>query len=609
MQKKSFREDINGLRAIAVLSVVIFHFNKDYLPGGFAGVDVFFVISGYLMTSIIFRGIENKNFSIFNFIKSRAKRIIPALTAVIFLLLVIGFLCFEPLTYRIIGKHSVSSLLFISNYIYSLESGYFDLGSYDKFLLHTWSLSVEWQFYIVYPILLLILSKKTHLQTIKKIIILIAVCSFVLSVVYTESDPTSSYFMLYTRAWEMMLGGIAFLYPISHKIKNRIYIELTGIMLIIISFFIISESTLWPGYMASIPVIGGYLCILANNKKSILSNRALQKIGLWSYSIYLIHWPVVVFLHKMDIEANIFIFLIIVSVLSFSVYELVEKKRNYSYGMVVAYFVVLILAFYIKINGASWRLSNSEFTVTLQQFRNLNEGHAGLGQPDDVQYLNSDENSFDYILIGSSHARHYNSFILKNKIKVASFALDGCNSTKNQHYKEVGSNCDKVYEKTVNFIKKHHGKKIIWATRWDHWGAGKLRPGGVKSDAIEEINNFINDIKGTNSSLYIVSETPGASFVAFECLAKKDLIINKLFSFDCDSREEKKQSDFNKKILQTIKINENTFFIDTNESLCDEKSCMVIDNGIPIYTDYGHLSKHGADIVGNYIIEKINQQK
>lgn len=137
MAEKNFRKDINGLRAIAVLSVLVFHFSPSFLPGGFAGVDVFFVISGFLMTSIIFRGVENNDFSIFKFLIARCKRIVPALVAVVVILLIVGYLIFEPLTYQIIGKHSFSSLLFISNFTYFFESGYFDADSKSKFLLHT----------------------------------------------------------------------------------------------------------------------------------------------------------------------------------------------------------------------------------------------------------------------------------------------------------------------------------------------------------------------------------------------------------------------------------------------------------------------------------------
>ncbi len=602
MQKKSFREDINGLRAIAVLSVVIFHFNNGYLPGGFAGVDVFFVISGYLMTSIIFRGIENNNFSILNFIISRAKRIIPALTIITLIILIIGFLLFEPLTYRIIGKHAASSLLFISNYIYSLESGYFDIGSHDKFFLHTWSLSVEWQFYVVYPIMLFLSSKIIPINFLKKIVVTIAVFSFITSITFTESNPSSAYFMLYTRAWEMMVGGIAFLYPLQLKKNKCFYIELIGLSLVFLSFFIVNDKTPWPGFMASIPVLGGYLCILANNKKSILSNRILQKIGLWSYSIYLVHWPVIVFLHKINIDINVFTLISFVMLISFLIYEFVEKKRNYSYGMMLIYMATLALSLYIKVDGIGWRISNDDYKLTLVDYKFKNEGHMGMRQIDGPQYINSSEDDFEYILIGSSHARHYYSYIKESNKKVVSFAYDGCNSTKNFFSKYDSKSCSKRYEMAVSFINSHPGKKVIWSARWDNWGDISGRDNKTVFSLYGEIISFIRDIDNSKSTITIVTEVPGTDYIAYECLAKKELPINGIINMQCADRVKRKESNFYTKIKDLTKDMKNVKIINTREFLCDDNNmCLVIKDGNPIYTDYNHLSKYGASFLGYYI--------
>lgn len=162
-----FRKDINGLRAIAVIAVVLFHFNASWLPGGFAGVDVFFVISGFLMTGIIFRGIEQDNFSILNFYIARANRIIPALALLCFVLLVFGWFYLTPLEYQSLGKHAASSVSFLSNFTYWSEAGYFAAASHEKWLLHTWSLSVEWQFYIIYPLMLVAMRKFISIKTMK----------------------------------------------------------------------------------------------------------------------------------------------------------------------------------------------------------------------------------------------------------------------------------------------------------------------------------------------------------------------------------------------------------------------------------------------------------
>ncbi|HGN1479372.1 TPA: acyltransferase family protein [Proteus mirabilis] len=328
MQDKKFRNDINGLRAIAVLAVMLFHFVPSSLPGGFAGVDVFFVISGFLMTSIIFRGLKNNNFSLWNFLKARARRIVPALVTVISIVLALGYLFFEPLTYQLAGKHGYSSLLFISNITYAKEAGYFDSDSLSKIFLHTWSLSVEWQFYIIYPIILLTLSKFFSTNTLKKVILVSAIISFSFCIYLSNINKTLSYFMIYTRAWEMLLGGIAFLFPLSTTDNKKRTIEILGLILIIISFFIFSNADSWPSYNALLPVLGAFFCIQANNKKTILSNIILQKIGLWSYSIYLVHWSLIVFCKKINIEINIITYFLITILLSIIIYSLIEKKKK-----------------------------------------------------------------------------------------------------------------------------------------------------------------------------------------------------------------------------------------------------------------------------------------
>lgn len=414
MQDKKFRNDINGLRAIAVLAVMLFHFVPSSLPGGFAGVDVFFVISGFLMTSIIFRGLKNNNFSLWNFLKARARRIVPALVTVISIVLALGYLFFEPLTYQLAGKHGYSSLLFISNITYAKEAGYFDSDSLSKIFLHTWSLSVEWQFYIIYPIILLTLSKFFSTNTLKKVILVSAIISFSFCIYLSNINKTLSYFMIYTRAWEMLLGGIAFLFPLSTTDNKKRTIEILGLILIIISFFIFSNADSWPSYNALLPVLGAFFCIQANNKKTILSNIILQKIGLWSYSIYLVHWPLIVFCKKINIEINIITYFLITILLSIIIYSLIEKKRNYSYKFIFIYILVLILSNQISKNGFSYRVSDDKAKLSLAEYREKYEGHDGM--PLKNLYLNSNKNDFEYILIGNSHARHYFHYIIENNM-------------------------------------------------------------------------------------------------------------------------------------------------------------------------------------------------
>ncbi|WP_025821384.1 acyltransferase family protein [Shewanella marina] len=353
----TFRSDINGLRAIAVIAVMLFHFNSSWLPGGFAGVDVFFVISGFLMTGIIFKGLENNNFSIINFYVARANRIIPALSVVCAVLLLFGWFYLTPLDYTVLGKHVISSMLFISNLTYWLESGYFDSASYEKWLLHTWSLSVEWQFYIIYPIVLVLLKKMLTMSSLKKLLLLSTIMIFLFSIYATYRFPNASYFLLPTRAWEMMLGGLAFIYPFKFKEKNKKYIEWFGILLIFSSYIVISNDTPWPGYLALIPVIGTYFVIIADRNASIITdNIIMRNIGKWSYSLYLWHWPIVVFGLYYGFNNWFLIGIPLSIVLGYLSYRYVERLRlskdlNLSLKSIL-YFKPLLLV--IMISGISW---------------------------------------------------------------------------------------------------------------------------------------------------------------------------------------------------------------------------------------------------------------
>ncbi|WP_019671754.1 acyltransferase family protein [Psychrobacter lutiphocae] len=290
-----FRTDINGLRAVAVIAVVLFHFHAAWMPGGFAGVDVFFVISGFLMTGIIFRGFENNNFSLAQFYLARTNRIIPALAALCFVMMLFGWFYLMPLDYKALGKHALSSVAFISNFIYLNESGYFAADSHEKWLLHTWSLSVEWQFYLLYPLVLMALHRLFSLEKLKVVLIFSALLSFVVGIWTSINAPEAAYFLLFPRAWEMMVGGIAYVYPLKLGQGKKRYLEALGLLMIVGSYAFISAEDAWPGYLALFPVLGTYLVIQAQNDSSFITGNAVfQKLGAWSYSIYLWHWPIVV---------------------------------------------------------------------------------------------------------------------------------------------------------------------------------------------------------------------------------------------------------------------------------------------------------------------------
>ncbi len=291
-----FRFDINALRALAVTAVIGYHYNVNFLPGGFVGVDIFFVISGYLMTDIIVSRLQADSFSVLKFYYHRAKRIVPGLLGLCFGLLALGYLILDPVHYNALSYSSVSAILFYSNILFNKSQGYFSPEYNTKILLHTWSLSVEWQFYVIYPILLMGLSKfattRRHMTTVLAVIVAI---SLALCIYYSAKDQPSAFYLLPQRAWEMAAGGIIALNFKTWRSKYSALLLAAGFALIGVSIFCFSKSMDWPSYWAVAPVLGTCLVIAANQAAAWPYRiGAIQTLGRWSYSLYLWHWPIAV---------------------------------------------------------------------------------------------------------------------------------------------------------------------------------------------------------------------------------------------------------------------------------------------------------------------------
>ncbi|MCI9880885.1 MULTISPECIES: acyltransferase family protein [Methylobacterium] len=296
----SFRKDINFIRATAVVAVVLFHYKVFGFAGGYVGVDIFFVISGFLMTRIIVGRLQEHRFGFLRFYAARFDRIVPALFGLCVALLVFGIVLLDPLALKQLCRHIIGSLGFYSNVQYYQEAGYFDRQSDLKWLLHTWSLSVEWQFYILYPVVLAAAWKVApSLRLLRMLIWLGCGVSLALCIVTPLAYQSAAFYLLPTRAWEMLAGGLVALHPVvwSREGTSR---ALQVASLAVLLFCIVGFDAFmpWPSYRATLPVAATCLFLLANRSSSqLVAFPAAQLLGDWSYAIYLWHWPIAVAIH------------------------------------------------------------------------------------------------------------------------------------------------------------------------------------------------------------------------------------------------------------------------------------------------------------------------
>lgn len=396
-----YRPDIDGLRAIAVLAVVVFHAFPALCPGGFVGVDVFFVISGYLISKHLLLQLETGTFSLQSFYERRIKRIFPALTLTLVTCALFGWIVLTPEEYKALGKHIAGGASFVANIVYWKEAGYFDTAADTKPLLHLWSLGVEEQFYIFWPILLALFWKfRNHMG---RLIAAVIAISFVYSVWLVDHDLTAAYYSLLTRFWELAIGA-AVAYAVLHKQtlsdRWRPAISWLGFLLVLASLFALRSNHHFPGALALPPVAGAALLIYAGMgagiNRRLLASRPLVGIGLISYPLYLWHWPLLSFARIMESQtpaAEIRIGLMLLAVLlSWLTYRWVERPIRTASGKTaqkwILFLALLMLLIFTaglvikKLDGIKSRhysmLNGDVRTLVLGEDRHLRPNHCGV---------------------------------------------------------------------------------------------------------------------------------------------------------------------------------------------------------------------------------------
>lgn len=469
-----------------MLPVILFHAGFELFSGGFVGVDIFFVISGYLITTIIINELEQGKLSIIKFYERRARRILPALFVVMFATLLAGYFLLMPDEYKNLGQSFVATSFFSNNILLGLTSGYWDLASEFKPLLHTWSLGIEEQYYVIVPILLLMVWKSGN-NSIIYLLWSIFITSFLFAVWFVNISPDWAFYILPTRAWELCIGALTAVYLAKysdaiHELKYANILSLFGIVSIIASIFIFDNTILSPGASLLIPVGGAVLIIGFCRPRSIsyklLANKFAVSVGLLSYSLYLWHQPVFAFLRAYSIERPTFsdfmMLLPLVFLLSYLTWRFVESpfrnKGLISQRFIFAFSITGSIlfttgGFYLnKSYGMASRVFNNGVTIADMDKRIYNERA--------FKYKNnefSDLSKTKILIIGNSFARDFTNLTLEkfdtNHIEIV--YRDDLKECINDHlYESYGSlfvDADVIIFASGNFQEDCYLKDIDFA--------------------------------------------------------------------------------------------------------------------------------------------------
>lgn len=612
----NFRKDINGLRAIAVLAVVLFHFNIAGFSGGFSGVDIFFVISGYLMTGIIFSKLAKSQFSLIDFYLHRARRIIPALAFLCIALTIFGFFFFLTHDLREITKNIRKVILFVSNFTFYKEAGYFDTPSQENWLLHTWSLSVEWQFYLIYPLFIVLLRKFINLKLTKLLLIVAAISSLALSIFYTPIDPSSAFYLLPTRMWEMLAGGIVFLFPISLKPIKKYIAQYLGLIFIIISVLLFNEQALWPGYLATIPVLGTMLIIWANQANIITDNIISQWLGKISYSVYLWHWPIVVLLLISGLLSSPLykvIGILVSLILGTLSYFFIEKHFKLTHSRkieAIKYVVIILITIAIASSIGSIAKRHPQLrNQSLQQLNNIVEDKFKIlsercllptfdnTSPDCI----IGKGDINIIVLGDSHAATLFPVITKLNTQGASifWTLSSCPIIKGIQQKHE-SGCNDFVSSRLELLKTSYPNvPVLIADRSTYYYHNK--DSNYYFDNKESFkNNFRTNYINTmcqiskNHPVYVLKPIPSYPYDV-----PKRMVTDRIFRFNEKPLtvfipEYQANNKFLLEIMEETSEKCGVHLLDPTDYLCKNGTCYATKEKSPLYSDDNHLSDEGS---------------
>ncbi|MDQ7083867.1 MAG: acyltransferase family protein [Sulfurovum sp.] len=630
-----YRSDIDGLRAIAVLSVIIFHLNPHWLSGGFLGVDIFFVISGYLITLILTKEIDKTHtINLSHFYTRRIKRIIPALLFMLIPTFIVGFLFLAPSDLLSLSKSMIWAFFSSANIYFfsSIDTGYFASGSHELPLLHLWSLGVEEQFYILWPFVVLLLLRYVH--SLKNRIVWSSIL-FIASLVWAQtlivSEHSFAYYMLPTRAWELLAGAIVALLVHSGFRAKGLVNEVMGglgILVIVLSFIFVSKSDPAPG-IASLPIIiATALLILSGTVHQtivgrILSMKILVAMGLLSYAAYLWHWPIIAYVHyqfiEIDIPMTLFVLLFsfTMATVSYFVIERPLRTNNFKNKKVFVWYFILPAIVITSIslvttqaiqNKSSWIFPWKELTTLTAhiqpadrhqhncQYRIFkekaiyNEERCAypLGTQKTDAFLIGDSNAAHYLGMVKVFAKEYGFSLQNTSLSACPIVLDN-NFTWIKSIYKVG--CTMYTHSILEEAKKYDNVIVggIWSEYYEEEG--------FQEGFEETIKQLAQNIK----YVILLAQAPIFKNYNHECEVRRIHIQN----LDCATHfnhnlQDERANSFLRKIAKQY---DNVEYFSIRKQLCKGISCSPYINDTPVYYNAHHLSLEGSAVIGLEMIK------
>lgn len=642
----TYRSDLDGLRAIAVLLVLMFHLGLG-IPGGYIGVDVFFVLSGFLITGILKREIEQGTFTFTEFYIRRARRILPSLLVVLLMTSIVALVALLPTDLERYAKSVVAALLSVSNYWFWSQGGYFGPDSKMAPLLHTWSLAVEEQFYILLPIALIV-SYRLVARFLARTLLFVCACTFFASAWFVSTRTPEVFYFTPFRAWEILLGSLL-TYLHLPLVANNLYRQLiaaTGLILVVAPAFILTPETVFPGPAAAFSCIGTAILIwIGKSGKSVvgklLENQLIVFIGLISYSLYLWHWPLLVFVkhvvgEELSISVRVCICLISIALASinwrFIEYPFRSKARvtDLHFFLFLGTAVVLqgaMVAAVLFSKGLSKRFDPHIVALDLARVRE----HIRLECIDIRVPLNSNTtcrigaNVEPTIFVwGDSYAHAmlpaFDSAFKNLGISAWFAAESGCApipETKISFKGRENWRCTQFNEKVVNFVTSQPVlNKIVLTAAWDSYVSKEprgyeLRNGSTKDAAlslkigIESLAKQLNAL-GSSREIIVVSQVPNFGWSVPQKMLNSELYGTTIPQLSRDDWDH--QSISSKQVFQKLEKSQHIKLVDTSEFMCATGVCrFASENNKPFYWDGGHLNLQGALYIAPMLEIKLSE--